>query len=238
MTPTSPHTRQSLLEAHPDSARWSLVRFILKSGGPIAADDTGAVATTPEHDLYAVLCSPTAKTITEAIASADEEAAILAQADTVPLLREILGIEGDHADLHTLSGPAPTIALDPNATLDFLKNPPNDLPDPDLVEELMDMYDRDVPISAYFHEGQPVAFCYSVGESESFWDVAIDALPDFRRRGFATQAFLHQYEYRKSQNLEPVWGSADSNPASKAMAMRLGFETAADIHEFELESDD
>lgn len=231
-------TRQSLLEAHPDSPQHALARFILNSGGPITSDSDGAIASTPQNDLLAVLGKPATETITRAIASAVDEAALLAHPDMVPTLQKLLGIEGDHADLHTLTDNVPTIARDSNATLDFLNDPPDDLADPDLVEELMDMYDRGVPISAYFHEGRPVAFCYSVGESESYWDVAIDTLPDFRRRGFATQAFLHQYEYRKTQHLQPVWGSADNNPASKAMALRLGFQKSAEIHEFALETDE
>ena len=48
------------------------------------------------------------------------------------------------------------------------------------------------PISAAFDNHRPVAFCSTVAVTESFWDVAVDTLEGYRRRGLAVQTFLHQ----------------------------------------------
>src|SRR5262249_43512698 len=42
----------------------------------------------------------------------------------------------------------------------------------------------DFPTGAAFVGGLPVSFCYGCFTSESLWDVSIDTLEEYRRRGF------------------------------------------------------
>ena len=44
------------------------------------------------------------------------------------------------------------------------------------------------PVASAFADDRPVSFCYSGWETESHWDVSIDTLETYRRRGLGTAA--------------------------------------------------
>lgn len=69
----------------------------------------------------------------------------------------------------------------------------------------------------------PVAFCYAGSQTETLWDVAIDTVEPYRRRGYAAAAFLHLTALLRGRGKSPVWGALDSNLASLRLAARLGF---------------
>ena len=138
------------------------------------------------------------------------------------------------AVLHILKNDTPTVERNPEVVVTLLDSLPDTLLESDLREELEEVLDEGKVISATWVDQQPVAFCYSVGESERYWDVSVDTLENYRRRGYALQAFLHQYAYWKERNRNPIWGAACSNAASRMMALKLGFRKTAEIWEFEL----
>lgn len=76
-------------------------------------------------------------------------------------------------------------------------------------------------------EGRPVAFCYPHHETERYWDVSVDTLEAFRRRGYAADAFRGACARLRQAGKEPVWGSLESNAASMGMARALGFRPIA-----------
>ncbi len=80
------------------------------------------------------------------------------------------------------------------------------------------------PISAAFVEDRPVSFCYAGWETETLWDVSIDTLEAWRRRGLAAAAASLLIRHHGVHGKLPVWGAVDSNIASSGLARRLGFE--------------
>lgn len=86
----------------------------------------------------------------------------------------------------------------------------------------------DGPIVAALDGGRPVAFCYPSATSETLWDVSVDTLELWRRRGFATRAFRHTAFLMGQRGKWPVWGYVDDNDASRELANKLGFVPPAE----------
>jgi GNAT superfamily N-acetyltransferase len=79
------------------------------------------------------------------------------------------------------------------------------------------------PVAAAFDGARPVAFCHAPYQTESWFDVSIDTLPDHRRKGFATAAAAHLIHHLLAQGKKPVWGALDADTGSMAMAKKYGF---------------
>ena len=79
------------------------------------------------------------------------------------------------------------------------------------------------PIASAFADDRPVSFCYSGWETESHWDLSIDTLETYRRRGLGMAACICLIRHFAQQGKTAVWGSLESNPASEALAYKLGF---------------
>ncbi len=92
----------------------------------------------------------------------------------------------------------------------------------ELREELLHLLPT-APIAAAFLDQRAVAFCSAPYRTETLWDVAVDTLDGFRRRGLATAAFRHLAGKLAGVGLAPVWGAEADNAASLALAARLGF---------------
>jgi hypothetical protein len=79
------------------------------------------------------------------------------------------------------------------------------------------------PIAAAFADDRPVSFCYSGWETETHWDVSIDTLEGYRRRGFAMAATTCLIHHFARAGKTAVWGAVESNEESDALARKLGF---------------
>lgn len=88
------------------------------------------------------------------------------------------------------------------------------------------------PMAAVWADGRPVAFCYPVWQTESWWDVSIETLESYRGRGLAGRAARTLIRHLRGSGRAPVWGALDTNAASRALAARLGFREAARIAVF------
>jgi len=82
------------------------------------------------------------------------------------------------------------------------------------------------PLVAALDGGRPVAFCYPSAVTETLWDVSVDTLEGYRRRGHAGRAFRHLAHLLGARNRWPVWLALDRNLASLGLARKLGFEPA------------
>lgn len=90
------------------------------------------------------------------------------------------------------------------------------------------------PIAATFLAGRPVSFCYAASETEAWWDISIETLPEYRRRSAATACTVRLIQWmRQQRKKEPVWGALESNTASLKLARHLGFEPLDRIWVFE-----
>ena len=89
------------------------------------------------------------------------------------------------------------------------------------------------PIAAMFVEGAPVAFCYAGSETESLWDVAIDTLEPFRRRGCAGLCASYLIRHMQMRGKQPVWASYESYPPSWQLARKLGFVAVDGLVQFD-----
>jgi hypothetical protein len=79
------------------------------------------------------------------------------------------------------------------------------------------------PISSAFAEERPVSFCYSGWETETHWDVSIDTLDGYRRRGLGMAACTCLIHHFARTGKTAVWGAVESNEESGALARKLGF---------------
>ena len=86
---------------------------------------------------------------------------------------------------------------------------------------------------AFLVTGEPVSFCYAASMSETLWDISIDTVDGFRRRGHASRAVHFMIEWMRSHGREPVWASLSTNTASLATAAKLGFSACDEIYVFE-----
>jgi hypothetical protein len=89
------------------------------------------------------------------------------------------------------------------------------------------------PVAGAFTGGAPVAFCYASGITESLWDVSVDTLEAFRRRGLATLAFRCLAALMGQRGKWPVWGALDWNVPSLALAAKLGFRPSGRLAYFD-----
>ena len=80
------------------------------------------------------------------------------------------------------------------------------------------------PIAVATTVGKAVSFCYAAFRTERFWDVSVETLAPYRRRGLAAACFLALAAHMKKSDHMPIWGATLDNPASLGLAAKLGFE--------------
>lgn len=96
----------------------------------------------------------------------------------------------------------------------------------ELADEIVDARDtRDV--YAAFCDDAPVSFAYVSLETERHGDLSIDTLDGFRRRGFGAAVLGPVIADLVARGVNPVWGAAESNAGSLALARRCGFTVPA-----------
>ncbi len=97
--------------------------------------------------------------------------------------------------------------------------------DSTLKEELLNESEN-MEIGAVVVKGRPVCFCYANFLTEKYWDVSIDTLRNYRRKGYALACVKFMIEFHK--NLKPAWGALASNQPSLKLANKLGFVPVAE----------
>lgn len=102
------------------------------------------------------------------------------------------------------------------------------VPQPSRHEYTLDWVSRR-PMAAAVVDGRPVSFCYAAFTTERWWDVSVETLETFRRRGLAAACYLALAAHMADGGLQPVWGAMLDNPASLGLAARLGFVRAGTL---------
>lgn len=85
------------------------------------------------------------------------------------------------------------------------------------------------PMAVASVEEQLVTCCYAAFTTESLWDVSIETLELYRRRGLAATCFQYLAAHMADRGKTPAWGADLDNPASLGLAAKLGFVRDATI---------
>jgi GNAT superfamily N-acetyltransferase len=126
---------------------------------------------------------------------------------------------------HTLGGASPLPPREPGASIRLLTASDSLDHLPSGLRHEMTHARSDYPTGAAFVGGLAVSFCYGCFTSESLWDVSIDTLEEYRRRGLAAHVVRFMIDRMREDRLEPIWGALESNGSSRRLAGRLGFTT-------------
>jgi len=240
---SSPIAR-SLARALPDMPRWVDTRGMLLSGRATVSGgetvDAGFVvrALSGALAVIAVVGYPPYTVIAEAVGDVTDMTPLIAQRDNAA-----------HVGRALTSRPASSSgrAWTPErAVLHCLTSPSKSKPADDVVVRLLRADDRldhlpsglrfemvharaMAPVAVAVVDDRPVSFCYPCWITETLWDVSIDTLEPYRRRGLAARAVRFMTERMKEDGREPVWGAMESNVASLELARKLGFTPVDEI---------
>jgi hypothetical protein len=230
---TAPYSLADVAGLLPDAPQWIEVRSMLLHGharliGSVDTSPPTFVALHSDGDQAVVVGRASRAAILEAASVAHE---ILAAAEDESWITGVLPswkVESAvlfrrPATLFLPRIPATSVRfLAPEELAALTANPGPNMPET-LCDELRWAQATDTPIAAAFDGGSPAAFCYAGSISETLWDVSIDTLEPYRRRGHALNAATFLIEHYASCGKQPVWGALVSNHASAALAARLGF---------------
>jgi RimJ/RimL family protein N-acetyltransferase len=218
-----------LLASVPDLPRWVEARGMLLSGRGAVIEtgllDPPAVIASPAVMLAVVLRWDRPDTLARALRQVPREFSIVGPAEAEDTVSRALPHRPHEGATLFQLPPAAARAL-PVAEAARLLQPEEyrqleNLP-PILRGELRDACTYS-PIATAFADERPVAFCYSGWETERHWDISIDTLDHYRRRGLGAAASTCLIHHFAGQGKTAVWGSVDSNSASTALARKLGF---------------
>jgi len=229
---------QDLAALLPDVPRWVELRSILLAGRGdllgLSTDPLACAVADPAFGSAIIVGRPPYEAIGEAAALAGPGGSILAPLESRDWVAAALPeLRAERGVLHVM-GDAPRLPeLAPGEVrrLGLGEITPLDLPE-ELRDELLAATAQGVGIAAALADGAPVAFCYAGSETESLWDVAIDTLEPWRRRGFAARAVAFEAEWFHALGKRPVWGAVESNHASRGLAAKLGFVPTDEVWVF------
>ncbi len=219
----------NFLTALPDVPRWVEARgMLLSSRGNVLGAEEGPIPTgvllQPDTRLAVVVGEPGEILIRQAADVADEILAAPEHADWVATVLPDWAAES--ATLHLL----PDFSALPdtsNGSVRLLEpgelRGVSGLPGP-LGNELTVEARAGSPIAAAFVGDSPVAFCYAGAVTETLWDVSIETIEPYRRRGFASRGAAYLIRRLAEDGKRPVWGAAESNAPSARLAATLGFK--------------
>lgn len=223
---------QRLALALPDIPKWVETRSMLLSGaceilGFREGNGVDLVARDPATHLISVVGWPGREAILEAVSrNGGDRGVVIAQFDYQgPAVAALPRWRKGYATVHML-GDTPEFPAVPAGTVRLLTSGEVAALS-ELSDELRSAFEivvrRGQPLAATIVEGAPVSFCYAGSVTESLWDISIDTLDAYRRRGFAAMCAAYMLRHMRKQGKEPVWGAMETNQASLRLAAKLGF---------------
>jgi GNAT superfamily N-acetyltransferase len=229
----------------PDEPRWIDYRGLLASGrcrvwaepDPVR----GFVARALDEPFAAVWGEPGEEAVRAAIAGRGslDDVLVAPGPGAEAVAAALPGWQAERVTFHVLPGPIQPDrlpAIDPPAGADLAMLAPESPPvapdlaglPPALRSEVAVLLARVRPLIVARvppgDAGRIVSVCSAPWETETLWDVSIETLPGHRRRGLAAACFAALARWMAVERAKrPVWGAHESNPASLALAARLGF---------------
>ena len=223
----------------PDLPRWVELRGELLGGEPevlgLTADPLAFVVVAPAFGSVQVVGRPPVESLGEAAGLAGPRVSILATPENRGWVAAALPeLTEERALLHLL-GPEPRLPrLVPGAVRQLAPGEVASLahlPE-ETLDELSAIDAGGTPIAAALDRDTPVAFCYAGAATESLWDISIESLEPWRRRGFAANAVAFEVERLRASGQQPVWGAVESTAASLGLAAKLGFVPVDEVWVF------
>jgi GNAT superfamily N-acetyltransferase len=213
----------------PDLPCWVETRAMLLSGRCLvvrsAAGEGDYLVCGTDRPLIGVVGRPEPAAIRQAVEQASEAVELLARPDVAEHVAAALPEwEPVLAILHLLPTSAPPLPRDAD-DVRLLRPEESHLLEPiegALPDELREVLPW-APLAAAFADGLPVSFCHAYTQTETLWDVSIDTVPAYRRRGLAAKCAAFLIRHMRSLGKEPVWGAVETNEASRGLAAKFGF---------------
>ncbi|HEX7181718.1 MAG TPA: GNAT family N-acetyltransferase [Thermoanaerobaculia bacterium] len=229
---------RELARTLPDLPRWVETRGMLLAGrcnvykGPRGKDGYAIRGT--HEPLVCIVGSPRAETIRSAVEDLVPDLRVLVPLDSRDLVAAALpGWMATTATIHRLGegGLAPDSTFAPG---DILTSVEIRLLRPEEAEGVLARLPAGLrdeiawgmsrsPMATAFVDGEPAAFCYASWETEGLWDISIDTLEPFRRRGLAERCIRFLSPQMTERGKQAVWGAEDWNIPSLRLAAKLGF---------------
>ena len=221
------HTVARLL---PDLPRWVEVRDLLLSEDCEIFDlqekgELSFILRESSGKMVFVIGQPSIIGLQTALQNVEEGCMVVAPQEQVIWLTPALsGWTRTRIIIYTLSN-LQRLPIASANQVDFLNNDTlNRLPiSSDLMDELKDGAEHSM-IAATWVDQQPVSFCYAASETETWWDIAIDTLPEHRRKGYAAMCVSNMIRYMHPKGKQPIWQAVENNLPSRRLAQKLGFE--------------
>jgi hypothetical protein len=221
-----------LLEQIPDTPLWVETRGALLAGGDIFGEPGAAVVRSPWKDLLSIVGRPTDEALDAAFDGAASTVDVLAQVEDAEHGAYLMDMPGGPARIYAAGESCPRLPIVEGDYLLqelFAADAPRlrHLPDP-LRTEIEDEL-GETRIVAAITDGLPVAFCYPGSLTARWWDVSIDTMEGYRRRGLAAVAFGGMCERMLREGRRAVWGAMEWNEASWRLADKLGLERVGEL---------
>lgn len=245
----APRSAPALAALLPDEPRWIDLRGLLLSGRcdlwAEADPERGFVAGSWDFPFASLHGRPRPALIAEAAAAGRAACAgrypvaewqLLATPEDRPLVEAALpGWQATGIALHRWAGALERPDAGPGAKIRLLPDGHRaaglalgHVPEPSRFEYSLGWVARR-PMAVAVAGGLPVSFCYAAFTTERLWDVSIETLEPYRRRGLAAACFLTLAAHMAENGKAPTWGAMDDNPASLGLAARLGFVRDAQL---------
>ena len=224
----------------PDLPRWVEVRDLMLSGDCEIFDlheqgELSFIVRENNGKMVFVIGQPSIHGLQTVIRDLGKGGMVIApQEQAVWLTSALQGWKRARIILHTLPNHQHLPGV--NDMADFLDaDTLHQLPiDSELLDELKNGAQHS-KIAATWVDQQPVSFCYVASETEAWWDIAVDTLPEHRRNGYAALCVAHMIRYMYPMEKQPVWQAIADNPPSWRLAQKLGFEPIDELALFELD---
>lgn len=215
---------QHLARSLPDIPRWVETRGLLLGGRcSVAVSPDGFVVKALDSPLVCCVGRPDPEAVRKAVANPTPDLRVLVPPEEAePVARALPDWSRGSATIHVQAAgtrPAPDPAVDVRLLAD---EPLLDLLPDGLREELSSVRPP-ATVAVAFSDGFPASICYPCWETESLWDISIDTVPEFRRRGLAEACTAFLIRTMRERGKEPVWGAEDSNLPSLRLAAKMGF---------------
>ncbi|MEJ7733890.1 MAG: GNAT family N-acetyltransferase [Polyangiaceae bacterium] len=206
------------------------VRAALLEGGVTVLGPPQAfvAATPPGLNSSIFVVGPADMALLRQAAQADPEAEVIASAATVASWAA-LPAGARRAVIHELPGALENVAPHPSLLLQASDAARlASVPDAELRAELEEAIQAG-PLAIALAGEALAAFCYAGSVTETLWDISIDTLPAYRRRGLAGAAVASLAELHAAAGRRPIWGAEVSNAGSMGLAARLGFRPVDEV---------